>query len=376
MITRLNIGGPARHALLLTKHLVQYPTVLVAGTPAPNEGELSDPAVPVQRVPLVRLLRPGTDIQALMRVRRLIQNLQPAIVHTHMAKAGAIGRLAACSLSRRPVTIHTFHGHVLEGYFSRPVERAFLETERMLARSTDLLLAVSPEVREGLLELGIGAPDRFRVVPLGLELDSYFAVTDPCGLLREELGLDREAKLVGIVGRLVPVKDHECIFRAVRQLPGVHLAVVGDGELRAQLEAGIRGDENLRGRVHFTGWRHDLPQVLSDLDVVALSSKNEGTPVALIEALAAGRPAVATNVGGVASVIRDRETGLLAAPGDANGLAAHIKTLLQDEGTVRRLREAGRTHVARTFGLEALLSNMTAAYDHALASRVASQGRA
>ncbi|MDP9072902.1 MAG: glycosyltransferase, partial [Actinomycetota bacterium] len=163
LITRLNIGGPARQALILTRELAEvYPTLLVAGTPSAVEGELSDPAVRVERVPLVRQLRPTTDVQALASTRRLLRCHHPKLLHTHMAKAGTIGRLAALSLGRyRPRTVHTFHGHVLDGYFHPLVQRSFVEVERRLARHTDLLIAVSPQIRDSLLAIGIGTAEQY-----------------------------------------------------------------------------------------------------------------------------------------------------------------------------------------------------------------------
>jgi glycosyltransferase involved in cell wall biosynthesis len=355
LVTRLNVGGPARQALLLSAALAErYPTLLAAGHPAPGEGELSDPAVEVVRVPLVRPVRPTLDLAALAAVRGLLERTQAPILHTHMAKAGAVGRLAARLVSPRPRTVHTFHGHVLDGYFSRPVTRAFLELERRLARHTDVLVAVSPEVRDALVELGVGRPSQYRVLPVGLDLSPYLGVRAPSGSLRAELGLPASVPLLGAVGRLVPIKDHATMLRALGHLPGVHLAVVGDGELRAALEAeaGARG---LRDRVHLLGWRTDLPEVLADLDAVVLTSRNEGTPAALIEALAAGRPVVATDVGGVRHVVENGRTGLLVPPGDERAVARALEQVLRDPAFAARLGRAGRDDVARRFGADRLV---------------------
>src|SRR5947209_4467491 len=217
LVTRLNVGGPARHALILTRELAdEFPTVLAVGRTGPREGELSDPNVTVHRLPLRRQVHPTADARAFAAVRRLLTQTRPWLVHTHMAKAGTVGRAAAMTLRPRPLTVHTFHGHVLEGYFSNPVERAFLETERRLARRTDRLIAVSPEVRDELLDLGIGTPDQIEVVPLGLDLDPFLAVGAPTGKLRAHLGLPATAPLVGIVGRLVPIKDVATTIGAVQ----------------------------------------------------------------------------------------------------------------------------------------------------------------
>ncbi len=314
LVTRLNIGGPARQALLLTRDLAaQFPTTLVAGRPTASEGELRDPAVPVHHVPFVRPVRPDADARALAAVARLMRRVGPAVVHTHMAKAGAIGRLAALAARPRPRTVHTFHGHVLEGYFGPRAQRAIIEVERRLARRTDVLLAVSGEVRDAVLSHGIGRPDQFQVVPLGLDLSNFLEVNRSSGRLRSHLGIGPEVPLVGVVGRLVPIKDHDTLFQALALLPGVHLAVVGDGELRSQLE-GQALALGIGDRVHFTGWLDDVATAMSDLDVVALTSRNEGTPVSLIEAAACARPVVATEVGGVPLVVKHGVTGYLAPP--------------------------------------------------------------
>ena len=363
VVTRLNVGGPARQALLLTRELAdEFPTTLLAGTPTSSEGVLSDPDVFVETVPLVRPVQPVSDVRALYAVRRIIASRRPRIVHSHMAKAGSISRLAARSFGRgRPRTVHTFHGHVLGGYFSAPVERAFLAVERRLARLSDVLLTVSPEVRDELVALRIGRPAQYHVMPLGLELDPFLAIQGPSGRLRGKIGIEPDVPLVGIVGRLVPIKAVDVMIDVMSELPGVHLAVVGDGDERGRLEQLVR-DLELERRVHFTGWCDDVPAAMSDLDVVALSSRNEGTPVALIEALAARRPVVATRVGGVEHVVVPDRTGLVVPPNDPQSLSGAIRRLLDDRLLGARLAEAGRERVSSTFGAARLVSDMRTLY--------------
>jgi len=350
VITRLNIGGPARQALLLTRELSgEFPTVLAAGRPPEQEGELSDPDVAVNRVPLTRPLRPLQDLKAYAAVQRLIDETRPAIMHTHMAKAGAIGRIAARQQRLRPKLVHTFHGHVLDGYFSAPVQSAFVAVERRLARSTDVLIAVSEEVKNSLLGLGIGHEDKFRVVPLGLELDPFVAVTHPSNALRTRAGISRDIPLIGIVGRITSIKDHATMLEALARIPGVHLAVIGDGEDRERIRR--RAIElGLASRTHFVGWIADMPGALSDLDVVALTSRNEGTPVALIEALAAGKSVVATDVGGVRSVVTHGKTGLIVPPQDPEAVAEAIVELLSDDAKRERMGAMGREEIPARFG--------------------------
>jgi glycosyltransferase involved in cell wall biosynthesis len=368
----MNIGGPARQAILLTKGLAaEFPSVLAAGRPAAAEGELVDPDVPVRPLPLVRPVRVPTDLRCLLAVRQLMYESRPQLVHTHMAKAGAIGRLAAVmsySTRQRPRLVHTFHGHVLKSYFAGPQQRAFLELERLLARRTDALVAVSAEVRDELLDLGVGRAAQYHVVPLGFDLGPLLAVgtpDGPPGRLRSALGLPPGARLVGTVGRLVPVKDHATLFAALAAVPGAHLAVLGDGELRSTLEY-LAGQLGIADRTHFTGWWLDIPSALADLDVVVLSSRNEGTPVALIEALAAGRPVVATDVGGVRSVIQHDETGWLCRAGDAPALARLVERALAEPVVAARLAREGRRRVTERFGRARMLADHLALYHELL----------
>jgi glycosyltransferase involved in cell wall biosynthesis len=347
---------------LLTKHLrEEFPTVLAAGTPPDHEGELTDPEVPVRRVPFVRPVQPRSDAAALRAMRDLLEEVRPAIVHTHMAKAGAIGRTAAFLASSRPRTVHTFHGHVLEGYFSKPVERAFVLAERVLAKRTDVLVAVSPQVRDALLDLRIGRPEQYLVVPLGLPLTAHLAVTGRSGILRSQLGLGVDAKLVVALGRLAPIKDLHTLLRAMTLVPEAHLAILGDGEVRAALESEAAA-LGMASRVHFTGWWMDVPAALADADVVALSSKNEGTPVALIEAHACGRPVVATDVGGVRTVVLHERTGYLVPPAAEQPLAERLRTLIAEPERARDMGAAGREHVRATFSEDRLVEDLRGLY--------------
>ena len=369
LIARLNIGGPARQAYLLTSALAdEFPTVLAAGTPQPGEGELIDPDVPVTRVPLVRPVRPHRDLQGLIAVRRLIRRTGARLLHTHTAKAGTVGRLAALSTKPRPVTVHTFHGHVLDGYFSAPVERAFIQAERWLARRTDALIAVSDEVRAALLDLGIGRPDNFHVIRLGFDLEDFLEVSGHSHKLRAALDLDDRTQLIGVLGRLAPIKDHASLIEAVATLDGVHLAVLGDGELRSELVSQVRS-LGIADRVHFVGWWEDVAGAVADLDVVALTSRNEGSPVSLIEALACGRAVVATDVGGVSSVVQHGVSGLLCAPGDVPGIARSLTTVLSDGDAAVRMGAAGRLFVTERFGSRRLVSEIRELYRSLLEQR-------
>ena len=375
-LTRFNIGGPAGQVLALAKGAgARWRTLVAAGKPPPEEGELEKPGLLVHSVPLVRPISPLSDLKAFWALRRLVVSSHARLLHTHMAKAGALGRLAALSLGEwpnRPRLVHTFHGHVLQGYFGAAQQKAFLELERALAKRTDVLVAVSPQVRDELLSLGVGRPGQYHVVSLGMDLARFAQVgtpTVPRGQLRARFGLGPEVPLAGVVGRLVPIKDHATLLRALALVPGLHLALLGDGELRQQLRQ-LAFELGLGGRTHFAGWWQDMPSALADLDVVVLSSRNEGTPAALIEALAAAKPVVATDVGGVRHVVEAGETGWLCPSNDPPALAAALEeaTTSKKERAAQMAAE-GRRRVLARFSVERMLEGYFSIYADLLASR-------
>ena len=371
VIARLNVGGPALHATLLTQRLdpTRYESTLVAGSEEPYEGSyLQLRGLEVSNLIRLRALgreiRGVRDLGALLELIGIIRRVRPDIVHTHTAKAGTLGRLAAwwCGV---PAIVHTYHGHVFKGYFSSTRSRAFVAIERWLARRTDRLVAVSDVVRNELLELGIGVTAQYAVVPLGLELDRFVNAERSRGQLRAELGIPADVPLVGIVARLVPIKAHEVFLRAAAILAareaGARFLIVGDGERRAELEA-LSTNLGLDRSVEFLGWRSDLDRVYADLDLVVLCSRNEGLPVALIEAQAAGRPVVATGVGGVPDLVVSGDTGLLVPPDDPDALARAIQSLLDDVEMRDRLGRAGRRRVVPAYNAERLLEDIDLLY--------------
>jgi glycosyltransferase involved in cell wall biosynthesis len=371
VITRLNVGGPARLVVHLNRALQGrgFECRLVTGTEGPSEGRIDPGTERVTTIPALRReISPRHDLAAATALDRLVRAWRPDIVHTHLAKAGALGRIAARRRSV-PVTVHTFHGHVLDGYFPRPVARAFLAAERGLAKRTTALVAVSDAVRDELLALGIGREEQWHVIPVGLELDGLLGTPPARTKARRGLGLPTAGKVVGIVGRLVPIKDHETFLRAaarlVREREDVAFVVAGDGEERAVLEA--RARELLGDRVVFLGWVQDLAALYAALDVVVLTSRNEGTPVSLVEAGAVGRPVVATRVGGVPDVVADGETGTLVPPGDPAATAAAIGRLLDEPALAKAMGEAARASVPSRFSADRLVDDLAALYEHLLA---------
>jgi glycosyltransferase involved in cell wall biosynthesis len=378
VIARLNVGGPALHAVLLTERLdpARYEARLATGRVGHEEGDYLElhGAVPpgiVSIDALGRDVRGGRDWSAFRQLVRLIRTFRPHVVHTHTAKAGALGRLAA-ALCRVPVVVHTYHGHVFDGYFPPLQTRLVVAAERLLAWRASALIAVTERVRRDLLTRGIGRPDRIVVVPLGLDLDPMQAAPARRGELRAELGLAPGTPLVGIVARLVPVKAHETFLQVARDLapvrPDAVFLIVGDGERRGALEAMAR-ELGVGDRVRFLGWRADLDRLYADLDVVVLTSKNEGSPVALIEAMAAGRPVVSTRAGGVEDVVADGVTGRVVPVGDAGAIARAVVGLLDDPEEAARLGEAARASVVARFGSQRLVDDIDALYQRLLAAR-------
>ena len=370
LFSRLNIGGPSLHVILLSHGLrpLGYDTRLVVGRESPREGNLlalaAERGVDCETIAgLGREIAPLRDVVALVGLVRLMRAWRPEVVHTHTAKAGLLGRLAARA-ARVPTVVHTFHGHVLRGYFSPPKQALFRRLEVFLARAADALVAVSETVKQDLVDLGVASASKIRVIPLGLELGAL-AGELPRGVLRREAGLAADTPLVGMVGRLVPIKDVPTFLRAARHVlerrPDVRFALVGDGEERPSLEA-LRATLGLELAVHFLGWRRDLASVYGDLDVVVNASRNEGTPVALIEAMAAARPVVATAVGGTPDLVGRDERGLLVPPGEPLALAQAVLETLEKSDAARRRAQAGRDHVMSLHSSERLLRDVDALY--------------
>jgi glycosyltransferase involved in cell wall biosynthesis len=383
VISRLNIGGPAIQAITVTRGLTPYgyDTLLVRGVEGALEGSMDPLAQQVGvrpvRVPALRRELGLHDVVALGTVLRLMYRFRPRVVHTHAAKGGTVGRLAAILLgSAGPEAIvHTFHGHVLEGYFSRPKRAFFAAIERGLAKRTDMLLAVSHQVRDDLVRLKVAPASRISVVPLGFDL-SRFQIA---GVHRERTrqvwrarhGIEQNAPLVLMVARLVPIKRVDRFLRVatlVARRSDTAFAVLGDGELRRDLMTS-EAARALGSRLRWVGFEVDVAPAMFASDVVVLTSDNEGTPVSLIEAHAAGVPAVATDVGGVRAVVQHGESGLVHSADDEGGLAEAIVKLLEDPVTAQRFGSTGRRLVLARFDLGRLLHDLDGLYRDLLSQR-------
>ena len=352
VIARLNMGGPARHVVRITAPLAErgYRTVLATGHVADGELDLLHEAeaagLDVRRIPsLGRDVRPLADLSALRVLRRLVRSVRPDVIHTHTAKAGVLGRLAASACRPRPLLVHTYHGHVLEGTFGPRASFAFAALERRLAPRTDRLVAVAAEVRDELLrDHRVGRPDQYVVIPPGIDEVRTAADREAGLMLRRQLSVSDGALLVGCVGRLAPVKDVArllatwCAARPDARDPSAKLLVVGAGSCAPALREQVAG----RPDVIFEAPRAELGAVYGALDVFVLPSRAEGLPQVLVEALSAGIPVIASAVGGVPGLVRDGVDGLLVPRDAVEPLAASLRRVLSDSALRVRLAAGAR----------------------------------
>ena len=399
VIARLNVGGPARHVVWLTEGLksMGHETVLIAGVVPPGEDDMNYFAEAAGIKPLTirelsREISPK-DLLAAWKIYRLMLREQPHILHTHTAKAGTVGRIAGLMYRwltpstvigkrRQCRFVHTFHGHVFHSYYRPAKTKMFLAIERLLARATDCIVVVSEQQRREISEeFRVGRREQFAVIPLGLDLDAFSNWKRRRSPARAEMDATENDILIGIVGRLTDVKNHEMFLHAavrVKELVGeenlktrVRFVVVGDGRLRHSLESKAR-ELGLIEDVVFLGTRHDPENFYAALDIVALTSLNEGTPLTLIEAMANERPVIATAVGGVVDLLGPSvggdagyaicEHGVSVPRGDVESFARGLFRLLTDEPLRMRLSIAGKDFVCANYGKARLIRDIANLY--------------
>ncbi len=358
IIARMNVGGPAWEVSVLTRGLnnSEFTSQLVCGEISEGEADflaLRDPDLEVTRVgSLRRGLSILNDARAFFALVRLIREFKPDVVHTHTAKAGTLGRIAAV-LMRVPVRVHTFHGHVLHGYFSPIVTRAFVGIERVLARFTHGIVSVGSQVRDDLLEVGIGSLEKYTVIAPGVAKGE--AVRSD--VAREALGLNPDAPVALFIGRLTNIKRPDRLLEAfelvLKKVPSAVLLMAGEGELFERTKAlGAHLGESVR----FLGWRSDLAVLFAAADVAVLSSDNEGMPVTLIEASMAGVPCVTTDVGSAREVVLDNETGFVVAT-DSVAIAQALVTLFANEQLRKEMGDAAARHTMANFSSTRLVKD-------------------
>ena len=394
IIARLNVGGPAIHVHLLTTELKpdRFETILVTGSISEQEGDMSylfqgDSHRHCRISVLQRDISIFMDIRVTYRIFRLLCQVPPDIVHTHTAKAGFTARMAVLIynlLFRKKIkVVHTFHGHIFEGYFNRLKSALFVHIERFIARGTDVIIAISESQQKDLAEKYHIAPsEKIRIIELGFDLGPFLSSARLKGRFRKKLGVSDKTLLIGIIGRLVPIKNHEMFFEAVDLFLKAHPAsdvkvvVVGDGECRSRLEEYCRR-RNLTRHVVFWGWIQDVSLVYADLDILALSSLNEGTPVSIIEAMASSVPVIATQVGGIQDLMGKPadasikncgftvcERGIICSNQDSAGFFKGLTYLAEEELLIKRARiQRARAYVVKRYAKERLLKDVESLYD-------------
>jgi glycosyltransferase involved in cell wall biosynthesis len=381
VIARLNIGGPAIQAILMTEAFRQkgYRSILLTGEVPASEGSMEQMAidrdiVPIKIGTMSRSISWYKDLNTLWQLIRILYREKPDVIHTHTAKAGTLGRLAAIA-TRVPVRVHTFHGHVFRGYFSPSITRIFLFVERFLARHTDCIIAVSASQKQELAQVYRIAPaEKISVIPLGFDLGPFLIVNGRVGTFRDSLACGTNTFLVGWVGRLTAIKDPDLFLHCVRHLDGrsgdLRFVLIGDGELRKHCEDQI-DTAALGHTLTLAGWQQHLDRIYADVDLVVLTSINEGTPVALLEAMASGKAFVSTDVGGVRDLMAGPsikqggfevfENGILA-PRDGKVLAHAVAYLMDNPETRRAMGQAGRNFVKARFSSQRLADDLESLY--------------
>ena len=383
ILNRLAVGGPVLNATYLTKYMMpEFETLLVVGEKEDHEKSASfladDLGIEYTTVAgMGRSINPASDFFAYQKMKKLIKEFKPDIVHTHAAKPGAIGRMAAASM-KVPAIVHTFHGHVFHSYFNSIKTNFFINTERYLARKSHAIVAISEQQKKELsIDFKIAPPEKFRVIPLGFDLDRFRTNQEQKRLkFRSEFALADDEVAIGIIGRLVPIKNHYLFLKAVAHVlqssnKKIKAFIIGDGETRADLEnvatqADIKfsteRDADHPFPLVFTSWRSDVDVINAGLDISALTSFNEGTPVSLIEAQAANKPIVSTRVGGIGDIVHEGETALLSEVNDSKTFCDNLLKLVEDDELRYRMGCNSSQYVLERFSYHRLTKDMSQLY--------------
>lgn len=390
IVNRLNLGGPTYNALYLTKYLApEFETILVAGVKQETEesSEFILRALGVEPVIIPQMSRdisPFKDIISYNKIDSILKKFKPDIVHTHAAKAGALGRVAAIR-NKVPVLVHTFHGHFFHSYFSSYKTKIFLKIEQYLARHCDAIIALSETQKKELsIDFPVCSPEKIRVIPLGFDLAKFSVDMEAKrNAFRKQYHLTGHEIAVGIIGRIVPVKNHSLFLNALKIVletsrTPVKAFIVGDGEDRNKIESlaaslnipfSTAEKNNPDARLIFTSWIKEIDTVVAGLDIVAMTSLNEGTPVSIIEAQAGGKPVVATSVGGIDDVVIKGETALLSASENPEAFARNLLLLAEDEALRKKMQGKGQQFVAERFGYKRLVRDMSLLYNELLSRK-------
>ncbi|MFI5217896.1 MAG: glycosyltransferase [Bacteroidia bacterium] len=387
IINRLNLGGITYNVSYLTKYLApEFETILVSGIKEDAE-ESSEYIVeqmgikPVYIPEMRREITWKNDRIAYQKIKKLIKEFKPDIVHTHAAKAGTLGRLAAASCNVK-IILHTFHGHIFHSYFSPLKTKLFVAIEKYLAAKSTRIIAISESQKKELCdEFRVCRSEKCKVIPLGFDL-GRFTENQPekRKSFREEFKISDDELAIGIIGRITPIKNHELFIKAfsnAKQLASkkIKAIIIGDGEDLKKIQVicdtlGLNYSDkesvSFQTDVIFTSWIKNVDWAIAGLDIVAMTSLNEGTPVSLIEAQAASKPVISTNVGGIINVVKENETGLLSPSGDSIAFAQNISRLVNDDDLREKISRAGAVNVINKFNYTRLVEEMRNLYNELL----------
>ncbi len=388
IINRFNLGGPTFNAAYLTKHLApKYDTLLLGGVKDDSEDSSEFILESLDLKPkyigdMHRALNLKNDRKAYIEIKKIIKEYKPDIVHTHAAKAGTLGRLAAHKL-KVPVIIHTFHGHVFHSYFGKTKTRVYKNIERYLAKKSSKIVAISDIQKKELSEIHkIAAPSKFEVINLGFDLERFRTNQDTLrAQFRSTFNLEDHEVAIAIIGRLVPIKNHKLFIEALADIKHkdnlpFRAFIVGDGELRAELESFCQ-EKNIdftsnpqeKASICFTSWIKDTERVYAGSDIIALSSLNEGTPVTLIEAQAASKPIVSVDVGGIKDIVLANKTALLSTSQDKDTFRQNLLKLLKDHDLRKKMSQEGEKFAFEKFHYSRLVNEMDQLYSKLLQER-------
>ena len=383
IINRFNLGGPTYNAGLLTKYLSdEYETLLVGGKHEESEGSSMHIIEQLGLEPVIipemqRSINPKKDGIAYNKIQKIIQDFKPDIVHTHASKAGALGRRAAFN-AKIPQIYHTFHGHVFHSYFGNLKTNLYKNIERRLAKKSTNIIAISELQKKELSEIHRICPaEKIKVIPLGFDLTPFYTNTE---VKRKEFRSKWKIKdnevAIGIVGRIVPIKDHVFFIHAIEKIikktsKKIRVFIVGDGEEKGNIQALIHtkklsySTNKTPALFQFTSWIKNVDEVNAGMDIICLTSKNEGTPVSLIEAQASGNPVVSTNVGGIENVISSNETGYLSEIGDIDQFSNNLLKLVENDDIRVNMSKIGRKK-SSLYTFENLISTTKLLYNKTL----------
>ena len=380
IINRFNLGGPTYNAGLLTKYLSdEYETLLVGGNHEESEGSSMHIIKQLGLDPVIipemqRSISPKNDRIAYHKIQKIIQDFKPDIVHTHASKAGALGRRAAFN-AKTPQIYHTFHGHVFHSYFGRLKTNLYKTIERRLAKKSTNIIAISELQKKELSEIHRICPaEKIKVIPLGFDLAPFNSNTEAKRkAFRSKWNIKENEVAIGIVGRIVPIKDHEFFIHVIEKVikktsKNIRVFIVGDGEEKVNIQALITtkklsySSNKTPALFQFTSWIKNVDEVNAGMDIICLTSKNEGTPVSLIEAQASGNPIVSTNVGGIENVISANETGYLSRIGDLEQFSNNLLKLIENEDIRNDMSKKGIQRSSQ-YSFENLITNIKVLYD-------------